>query len=139
MDELQASGNTVRRGIDMAEKAGLLIVEREPGCRLQVTVNKSRASSSNSVHKPLYGPIPWRLWSRASKLPGKALHAYAICWLVCGWGRSAEFKLVASGWVGFGQSQDAISRGLDELEEAGLIYTVRGQGKTPVVTLISPG
>jgi DNA-binding transcriptional ArsR family regulator len=58
--------------------------------------------------------------------------------LVGGWKRSNGFEYSVGEWSEFGLSHPAVSRGLDELDRAGLISTVRGQGKSPVVTILKP-
>ena len=67
---LGISHNSARRGIHAAELAGLLAVEREPGCKLAVSVSDLLGQESGSERRPLYGPIPWAWWLPASRLPG---------------------------------------------------------------------
>jgi hypothetical protein len=136
---LRISANSVRRGLHAAELAGLLAVEREPGCKLTVSVRDLPEPESGPKRRPLYGPIPWRWWLPASRLPGKALHVGAVCWLLAGWGRSAEFELELGDWAEFGLSRFSASRGLDELERAGLVFTARMRGRSPVVTILDVG
>jgi len=136
---LQISANSVRRGLRAAELAGLLAVEREPGCKLSVSVLDLPEPEVGSKHRPLYGPIPWSWWLPASRLPGKSLQVASVCWLLAGWARSAGFELALDGWVDLGLSRFSASRGLDELERAGLVSVGRTPGRSPVVTVLDVG
>ncbi|WP_197490965.1 hypothetical protein [Planctomyces sp. SH-PL62] len=131
---MQISSDSARRGLHAAESAGLLDVEREPGCKLAVSV--SDAPGSGTARRPLYGPIPWRWWLPASRLPRRAPHVGAVCWLLAGWERSAEFELALDGWPDLGLSRFSASPGLDLLERAGLVSAVRSPGRSPVVTIL---
>ena len=133
---LRISDDSARRGLHAAELAGLLAVEREPGCKLAVAVLDLPGPESGPGRRPLYGPIPWQWWLPASRLPGKALHVGAVCWLLAGWGRSADFELALDGWADLGLSRFAASRGLDELERAKLVSVGRTPGRSPVVTVL---
>jgi hypothetical protein len=132
---LRISNDSARRGLHAAELAGLLAVEREPGCKLAVSVLNLPGPESGSERRPLYGPIPWRWWLPASRLPAKSLHVGAVCWLLAGWERSAEFELTLDGWAEFGLSRFSASRGLDELERAGLVSVGRSPGRSPIVEI----
>jgi hypothetical protein len=136
---LRISIDSARRGLHAAELAGLLAVEREPGCKLAVSVSDLPGPESGSERRPLYGPIPWSWWLPASRLPAKSLHVGAVCWLFAGWERSAEFELALDGWTEFGLSRFSASRGLDELERAGLVSVGRTPGRSPVVTVLDVG
>jgi hypothetical protein len=136
---LRISEQSARRGLHGAELAGLLAVEREPGCKLAVSVLDLPRPESGSERRPLYGPIPWSWWLPASRLPAKSLHVGAVCWLLAVWERSAEFELAVHGWTEFGLSRFSASRGLDELERAGLVSVVRTPGRSPVVTVLDVG
>ena len=136
---LRISANSVRRGLHVAELAGLLAVEREPGCKLAVSVLDLPGPETKPDQRPLYGPIPWAWWLPASRLPGKSLHVGAVCWLLAGWERSAGFELALDGWADLGLSRFSASRGLEELEGAELLSVVRGQGRSPIVSLLDVG
>ena len=133
---LRISDDSVRRGLHSAELAGLLAVRRKPGCKLVVSVLDLPESEAGSKRRPLYGPIPWGWWLPASRLPGKALQVGALCWLLAGWNRSAEFSLALEDWAEFGLSRFSASRGLDELERAELVSVGRMPGRSPVVTIL---
>ncbi|MGA7499418.1 MAG: hypothetical protein WBX00_22025 [Isosphaeraceae bacterium] len=136
---LRISINSVRRGLQAAELAELLAVEREPGCKLAVAVLDLAGLESRPEHRPLYGPIPWSWWLPASRLPGKSLHVGAVCWLLAGWERSAGFELALDGWADLGLSRFSASRGLDMLEAAKLVSVGRTPGRSPVVTILDVG
>jgi hypothetical protein len=133
---LQISNDSARRGLHAAELAGLLAVKREPGCKLAVSILDLPEPGVGSKRRPLYGPIPWSWWLPASRLPGRTLQVGAVCWLLAGWNRSAVFELALEDWSEFGLSRFSASRGLDTLERAGLVSTVRRPGRSPVVTIL---
>jgi hypothetical protein len=132
---LRISRDTAREGLHAAERAGLLAVEREPGCKLAVAILDLLESTSGPDRRPLIGPIPWAWWLPASRLPGKSLQVGAVCWLLAGWERSAAFELALSEWAEFGFSRFSASRCLDELARAELVWVARTPGRSPVVTL----
>jgi hypothetical protein len=136
---LRISDDSVRRGLNAAELAGLLSVSREPGCKLAVSIRESPEPEAGPKRRPLYGPIPWAWWLPASRLPGKSLQVAAVCWLLAGWERSAEFELALGDWAEFGLSRFSASRGLDTLEGAGLVAVARRPGLSPVVSIRDPG
>ena len=133
---LGISDDSVRRGLHAAELAGLLAVERAPGCKLAVSVLDLPEPEAGSKRRPLYGPIPWSWWLPASRLPGKTLQVASVCWLLAGWNRSAEFELALDDGAEFGLSRFSASRGLGTLERAGLVFTVRRSGLPPIVTIL---
>ena len=133
---LRVSDDSVRRGLHSAELARLLAVKREPGCKLAASVLALPSPKAGPKRRPLYGPIPWSWWLPASRLPGKALQVGAVCWLLAGWNRSAEFELALDDRAEFGLSRFSASRGLDTLERAGLVSVARRPGRSPVVTIL---
>jgi hypothetical protein len=136
---LRISPDSARRGLHTAELAGLLLVEREPGCKLTVSVLDLPELKSRPGRRPLYGPIPWQWWLPASRLPGKSIHVGAVCWLLAGWERSAGFELALEDWADLGLSRFSASRGLVELERAKLVSVGRTPGRSPVVTILDVG
>ncbi len=133
---LRISGPSTRRGLHSAELAGLLAVEREPGCKLAVSVLDLPDPHGGPKRRPLYGPIPWSWWLPASRLPGKSLQVGAVCWLLAGWNRSAEFELALHDRAEFGLSRFSASRGLDVLERAEMVSVRRMPGRPPIVTIL---
>jgi hypothetical protein len=79
---LRITSRSARRGLYSAELSGLLAVEREPGCKLVVSVPECRKLEAGSGRRPLYGPIPWSWWLPASRLPGRSLQVASVCWLL---------------------------------------------------------
>jgi hypothetical protein len=136
---LRITSRSARRGLHSAELAGLLAAEREPGCKLVVSVLDCPEPEAGPKHRPLYGPIPWSWWLPASRLPGKSLQVASVCWLLAGWSRSADFELALDGWAEFGLSRFSASRGLDGLERAGLVSVGRMPGRCPIVTILEVG
>jgi hypothetical protein len=134
--ELRISTDSARRGLHAAELAGLLDVDREPGCKLSISVLDLPEPEAGPLRRPLFGPIPWAWWLPASRLPGKALQVASACWLSAGWSRSAEFELALDGWSEFGLSRFSARRGLDELEKSGLVSVTRSPGRRAVVAIM---
>jgi hypothetical protein len=136
---LLLSRDTARRGLHAAELAGLLVVEREPGCKLAVSIRELPEPEGRRKRRPLYGPIPWAWWLAAMRLPGPTLHAAVACWLLAGWERSAEFSLALESWADLGLSRDSGRRGLGQLSRAGLVELgPRRKGSLRVRLLPSP-
>src|SRR5262249_8894681 len=135
---LQISITSVQRGLRAAERAGLLSIDREPGCKLAVSALDLPGSKPELKHRPLYGPVPWPWWFPGFKLPGKALQVAVVCWLLAGWERSAEFELKVDDWAEFGLPRFSAYRGLQALEGAGLVSVVRRSGQSPVVEILEP-
>jgi DNA-binding transcriptional ArsR family regulator len=133
---LRVTSRSARRGLHSAEMAGLLAVEREPGCKLAVSVLDLPDPEAGSGRRPLHGPIPWSWWLPASRLPGRSLQVASVCWLLAGWSRSADFELALDGWSEFGLSRFSASRGLDTLERAGLVCADRRRGLSPTVSIV---
>jgi len=135
---LQASPDSVRRGLHACERAGLLCVARKPGCKIlaaDVAILQRSEGATVSNHRPLYGPIPWAWLLPALRLPGPALQVAMACWLSAGWERSAEFELGLSAWGEVGLSRSAAGRGLRALERAGLVSVRDRPGQKPIVTV----
>jgi hypothetical protein len=133
---LRISADSARRGLHAAELAGLLSASREPGCKLAVSVLDLPEAETGSKRRPLYGPIPWSWWLPASRLPGRSLQVGAVCWLLAGWSRSAEFDFTLDNWAEFGLSRFSASRGVDTLERVGLVSVARRPGLSPVVAML---
>jgi hypothetical protein len=136
---LRISTRSARRGFHTAELAGLLAVDREPGCQLAVSVLDLPQPDAGPKRRPLYGPIPWSWWLPASRLPGRTLQVGSVCWLLAGWDQSAEFQLAFEDWAELGLSRFSVSRGLHELERAGLVSVGRTPGRSPDVTILDVG
>jgi hypothetical protein len=117
-------------------RAELRVVKREPGCKLVVSVLNLPDPEPGPKRRPLYGPIPWSWRLPASRLPGKSLEVGAVCWLLAGWNRSAEFELALDDRAEFGLSRFSASRGLDTLEWVGLVSAMRVPGRSPVVLIL---
>jgi hypothetical protein len=134
---LNITARTVQRGLHAAELAGLLTVKQKPGCKLIVSIRELSLPESKRTRRPLRGSLPWDWWEVALQLPGRSLQVAVVCWLT---GErlfnSAVFELPCNRWADFGLSRDATSRGLDQLEHAGLVSVVRRPGQCPVVTVL---
>jgi DNA-binding transcriptional ArsR family regulator len=84
----------------------------------------------------LKGPIPWPWLIRAAAARGKALHIAIALWFRVGLTRKREVRLSLTRVQELGISRSAASRGLNALEDAGLVTVVRRPGRNPVVTLL---
>jgi hypothetical protein len=135
---LRISDDSARRGLHAAERARLVSVVRELGCKPTITILEFVGSDAESKRRPLFGPIPWSWWAPASRLPGRALQTAAICWLLAGWEKSAEIELAWGDWSEFGLSRSSAYRGLDALAQGGLVEVVRQPGRSPIVTILDP-
>jgi DNA-binding transcriptional ArsR family regulator len=133
---LPLSDDSVRLGLHAAELVGLLIAEREPDCKLPVSVLDLPEPEAESKRRPLYGPIPWCWWLPASRLLGKTLQVASVCWLLASWNRSAELELALHDWAEFGLSRFSASRALDILERAGLVSMIKRRDRTPMVAIL---
>jgi hypothetical protein len=81
----------------------------------------------------LRGPIPWDWLSHAMLLPGKALAVALHAWLLVGIKGTTTVPVNLSRCA---VDRSAASRGLRELERAGLVRVDRRAGRKPVVTLL---
>ena len=129
---------TTRGATLLLESGSISSLSIKTGCKLAVSVLDLPEPEAGSKRRPLYGPIPWSWWLPASRLSAKSLQVGAVCWLLAGWNRSAEFELALADWAEFGLSRFSASRGLDTLERAGLVSDARRPGRSPVVLIRDP-
>jgi hypothetical protein len=132
-DWLGLGCTSIRTGLRLAEAAELVSVTRAPGRKLVLSLRE--LGQTRSTPQPLRGPIPWSWWQAATRLPGSTLRVGAVCWTIAGWCRSAEFTLALDRWAELGLSRFAVFRGLNQLDDAGLVSVDRRPGRSPVVTL----
>ena len=85
----------------------------------------------------LRGPVPIVWLHKASRLRGKALAVGIALWFKRGVTKSPTVKASGSLWEKFGIERRSAYRGLESLEQAGLITVIRGQGQVPIVTIMS--
>jgi DNA-binding transcriptional ArsR family regulator len=83
----------------------------------------------------LKGPIPWNWLVRAMSLPGRSLHVAIVLWQLAGMRKSKSVPLSLSKMGSYGVSQASASRGLKELEGAGLVSVDRTTGRKSLVTI----
>ena len=83
------------------------------------------------------GPIPLPWITQAAYLPGKALHIALAIWYVHGLTNQTTFKLSPKATKQFDIARWSLYRGLDQLEQAGLIKSERKRGQAPMITLIT--
>lgn len=82
------------------------------------------------------GPIPAEWIEQAARLPGKALHVALMVQYLDGFERTGTVKLRPSVRNAYGMDRFSCTRGLDQLEAAGLISVRRKRGSSPVVTIV---
>lgn len=87
----------------------------------------------------LKGPIPLDWLEVASRLPGRSLHVGVALWFLGGMHKSPVIPLSNHTTRRFGLDRNSKYRGLDWLEQAGLISVKRKMGRAPIVTILEPG
>ncbi len=95
-----------------------------------------RDKSPNKKPPFLKGPICFRWITKASALPGKALHVGLAIWYLIGLKRTSTIKLAPSVVRKFGASRDSGYRALKSLEVAKLVSVKRLNGQAPIVTVL---
>ena len=83
------------------------------------------------------GPIPLEWLECAAKQPGQALTVGVAIWYLAGLTKSNTVRLSNRVLAGFGVERDAKRRAIRALESGGLIAVSRGDGRSPVITIIS--
>jgi hypothetical protein len=68
--------------------------------------------------------------------PGEFFSRRVGLFALSGWNRPAEIELALNDRAEFGLSRFADSRGLDELERAGLVSVYCMTGRSPVATIL---
>lgn len=132
---LETSPRTLERGLKAVR--GRLVEGTDAGRKTSWTVRKLPGDRIDA--RALRGPIPWQWWAEASRLPNPSLRVGAVCWLLSGRERSAEFALGLGQWAELGLSRFAVSRGLGFLSRAGLVSVSPRSGRPPIVVLRGPG
>lgn len=83
----------------------------------------------------LRGPIPWRWTVEAAALPGKAYVVGMLVWMISGLEKKTTVRWRPSLADEYGLSRTTIYRGLNALEQAGLITQERAPGRCPIITI----
>jgi hypothetical protein len=84
----------------------------------------------------LKGPIPLNLLSKAANLPGKAFIVYTGIWHLA---RMADKKTIALSQKTMRDlhlNRNAVYRGLEHLESAGLVSVERHRGRNSIITIL---
>ena len=84
------------------------------------------------------GPFPWAQFCTASRLPGKSLSVWELIHHRKRVTRSTVVTLPNEMLEEAGINEDAKSRALEALEQAGLITVERSPGRSPRVSLVAP-
>jgi hypothetical protein len=85
--------------------------------------------------KFILGPIPLELLKSAASLQGKALQIVLCIFFLVGIQKASRVKLSYKLLSEFGVSRSSAYRGIEALENAGLISVERHPGRSPRVTL----
>ena len=101
----------------------------------RLPTSQRRIPRASKGQRFLRGPIPLDWLSAAAELPGKSLHVGIAVWLEAGLRNSAVVPLSNLTGRYFGLDRNAKYRGLDWLEQAGLISVERKLGRAPIVTI----
>lgn len=113
---------------------------RLPGC--PPSPKREKAPRHKAGERFLRGPIPMAWINAASKAAGKGsgLKVAIAIWYLSGLNRQAKtIKLSSSVLAKMGVKRHAGYRGLEALENAGLVRVERQDGRSPMVTLIRAG
>lgn len=86
----------------------------------------------------LKGPIPWKWITVASGLPGKALHVGIALWHHAGIKNNRTITLASKTMVEMGVKRNAEYRGINALERAGLVSSIRHRGRLTKITITEP-
>ncbi len=82
--------------------------------------------------------MPWSWLAAAARARGRALHVALALWYQASVTRSWSVKLNTDRLRELGLDRHATSRGLRELEKAGLVKVERRAGRKPLVTMVAP-
>ena len=104
-----------------------------------VKVAEERLPRPQSGRHFLKGPIPLDWLEIAAHLPGRSLHVGVSLWFLGGVHRSRVIPLSNHTSRRFGLDRNSKYRGLEWLEQAGLISVQRKMGRAPIVTILEPG
>lgn len=99
----------------------------------------AKRSTRPPRHKPgqwfIKGPIPGAWVRRAVQHPVGARVAYVL-WYLAGVTRGLTVTPTHADWERFGISRYVGRRGIDSLEDAGLVRVDRHRGRCPIVTIL---
>ena len=130
---LKLSENTARAGLLLAEAAGLIEVDRNPGCRLVISIPE--ASRIRSLPPGFNLSVPWWWWFPCSQLSNYCLRTGAFIWVAANQRGSGRFLLDRSSARQFRLPRQILTRGLNQLREANLISIDVGDGGAWFVTI----
>lgn len=110
---------------------------RLPDAMNVLSKDMKRPPQHKKGEKFLKGPIPWNWISMAAKVSGKgkALHVATALWFIAGIKNNRTIILSYNVLKEMGVKRNAVYRGLDALEETGLVSTIRHDGCCPIVTI----
>jgi hypothetical protein len=111
-------------------------LQLEPGVVCALPALKVQEEEPRKKERFIRGPIPAEWIEKAAHLPGKALHVALMIRYLDGFERTGTVKLRPSVRNAYGMDRFSCTRGLDRLEDAGLISVVRKRGSSPVATIV---
>lgn len=102
----------------------------------------SRPGATKGICRPsrdgtLRGPIPIAWLQKASRLPGKSLHAGLALWIAAARMKTPIVPLSNVDGMRLGCGRNQKYRALAWLEAAGLVAVKRRLGRSPIVTLLT--
>jgi hypothetical protein len=100
------------------------------------TQKLSRPPKPKKLGKFLKGPVPLDWLTKAGKQPGKALHVANVLWYLAGLKKTTTVSLSSKVLRSFGVKRNAGYRGLENLENVGLVSVERHTGRFSVVTIL---
>jgi DNA-binding MarR family transcriptional regulator len=99
-------------------------------------VSKNKLPRHKKGERFLKGPIPLKWLCRAATKRGKTFHVAIALWHLASMKGGPTVSLPNPLLASFGVNRYAKSRGLKQLEAAGLVSVKRNPGRNPVVTIL---
>ena len=97
---------------------------------------KGRVYRRDQTYRFIKGPIPYEWITRASRMSGTAVRVGLNLWFLSGLTKSKTVKLSNRYLNDFGLHRISKSKGLKQLQDAGLISYTGKKGSSPLVTIL---
>lgn len=107
-----------------------------PVTKLAYNTSTGKYTESIGTPKFIKGPIPFQWQQAANALPGSAGLVGLALWFLSGIKKSKTVKITAEAMRFAGCTRQTFAKGLNVLEDAGLIAVERKIGQKPTVTII---
>ena len=111
-------------------------LQLEPGVACSLPTLPIEDEHPRKKQRFIRGPIPADWIEQSARLPGKALQVALMVRYLDGFEQTGTVKLRPSVRNAYGMDRFSCTRGLDQLEAAGLISVRRKRGSSPVVTIV---